>query len=55
MITTNSFPNTATSAPSEEIKQNSLSKEDLEGNKIYKTSSINKNINGGDCQEIVLK
>lgn len=57
MITTNSFPNLATSAPENiDIKRNSLTKEDLEG-VVKKNIAANypQNKNGGICQNIETK
>ena len=54
MITTQSFPNVVTSAPKdEEMKRNSLTKEDLEG-KVKNNTSNSSSPNGGKCQNIKL-
>lgn len=51
MITTNSFNNTITSSPKEDIKRNSLTKEDLEG-EIKRDNFEYPNKNGGSYQII---
>lgn len=52
MITTNSFPNIVTNSPNEEIKANSLIKEDLEGKVKNNIQKYTPNKNGGFCQAI---